>query len=250
MMYSNILFSANISYNSNVSEHSILPSDATAATSAVKLKSGEPSTILSKEDGKGGHSPRNVPEVVSDEIQKETEKPLVEDRDEFEEAVESSTASVVVPELSVAMAIRILKSLLPIVENNALFASVKDVYAPAAVNTNTNTLELSAAVKLIEQVMVEVDRSSGESSDGSDEKKSAAAAGHSNSSIGYAVRLIVQSKAAALIPMYVRLYMLSFFYYSSSLYVLYVLVEVILMYRPDVFVSVVERSQVSSRLTS
>ena len=203
MMHSNILFSANILYNSNVSEHSILPSDATAATSAVKLKSGDPSATLSKEDGKGGHSPRNVPEIVSDEIQKETEKPSVEDRDEFEEAVESSTASVVVPELSVAMTIRILKSLLPIVENNALFASVKDVYAPAAVNTNTNTLELSAAVKLIEQVMVEVDRSSGESSDGSDEKKSAAA-GHSNSSIGYAVRLIVQSKAAALIPMYVR----------------------------------------------
>lgn len=135
--------------------------------------------------------------------------------DEFEESLESSTTTpAVVPELSLAVTLQILKILLPIAENSVLFASVTDVYKPAAVTGESvhsiPLSELSVSVRLIEQVVAEVESHVGQSSSDPADNKKSVTAGYSNSSIGFAIRLIIQSKAAALIPMYVTQSLTSF----------------------------------------
>ena len=190
------------------SEHAVIPTDTTAGT-LVKLNSDNPSIHLSKEVGKDDNpttaTTTKLTENISEEkkeMGKEKEKPLAGDLDEFEESLESSTSPAVVPELSLAVTIQILKILLPIAENSVLFASVQDVYKPSTVHAIPSN-EHSVSVRLIEQVVADVASNAGQISGGPADEKKGVTAGYSNSAIGYAIELIIQSKAAALIPMYV-----------------------------------------------
>eukprot|EP01036_Dinobryon_divergens_P026690 gene26691-35366_t len=179
------------------SEHTVLPTDTTAGTS-VRLKPDNPSIHLSKEDGKDDNSTTTkLTENISEE--KKEMEPLAGDLDEFGESLESSTAPSVVPELSLAVTLQILKNLLPIAENSVLFASVQDVYKPSTVHAMPPN-EHSVSVRLIEQVIADVASNAGQSSGGPAGDKKGVTAGYSNSAIGYAIQLIIQSKAAALIP--------------------------------------------------
>ena len=213
------------------SEHTVLPTDTTAGTSG-NLKPDNPSIHLSKEDGKDDNSTTTkLTENISEEkkeMEKEKGKPLAGSLDEFEESLESSTTPAVVPELSIAVTLQILRNLLPIAENSVLFASVQDVYKPSTVHAMPPN-EHSVSVRLIEQVVADVASNAVQSSGGPADDKKGVTAGYSNSTIGYAIQLIIQSKAAALIPMYVTIELLPYHTYLDRVVVLVVVVVVVVV---------------------
>ena len=125
-----------------------------------------------------------------------------ESSDEFETTAEVPPVTVK-PEISLPAALQALKALFQVVENAVLFTSAKDIYAASSHIFSTE--ELSAAVQLIDEAAKQgkVEQSAGEAK--------GVAAGVPNLIIGLAVKLIVQSKADLLIPMYARFLMVNIF---------------------------------------
>jgi hypothetical protein len=122
----------------------------------------------------------------------ESDESLADTADAATAAVTAEASSSEEPpsDWTMAEALSCLKEILPVLENNVMFASLKEVYRPVAESASVEQALARKGKRLLGELLAQPDRGT------------SLVAAAANDVLGAAVALLIRSKAHLLIPMY------------------------------------------------